>query len=418
MPSPLLRYRLLLTALSPALALLTLWQAWQVRSRRFAQQRLGYAYDITHTAAPLWLHCASVGEVRAALPLIEQLRSDPRFAPVIVSTATPTGADTVKQQGWEDVQHVYLPIDYPSAVRRAYAAIKPRALLLMETEIWPQLINTAARQQVPVIIVNGRLSPRTLHAPQWLLPVYQQALSKVSAVLAKSKKDAQGFEQLGAIPDKITALGNLKFAAITSQPKESLNPVDRPFWLAASTHDDEEIQLCTALLARPTRAKQLLVIAPRHPKRSPKIQEQLKALGIPFAVRSQQQPILADTRVYLADTLGEMPLWLQHAQAVFMGGSLIPVGGHNLLEPAAAGVPIISGPSLYNFLEESELLRSVGALRPAETAEEVLQYIDALLADPDTSQRIGAAGRQAVLANADILERYTEALLALIPAQQ
>ena len=412
-----LPYRLLLSALSPALAGVTLWQAWKSRSKRFALQRFGFAFG-DHAESPLWIHCASVGEVNAAKPLINRLRSDARFAPVIVSTATPTGADTVQQQGWQDVQHVFLPLDHSGAVNRAFRAIGPRALLLMETEIWPNLINTASNQHVPVVIFNGRLSKRTLQAPKWLLPIYQQALSRVTAVLAKSTSDAAGFEQLGAPTEHITTVGNLKFAAVTDAVEKLDNPIDRPFWLAASTHDDEELQLCKALQGASNDHTHLLVIAPRHPKRSAKIQEQLSTLNICFAVRSRAQSIEEDTAVYLADTLGEMPLWLQHAQVVFMGGSLIPIGGHNLLEPAAAGAPIVSGPHLHNFLEEAALLAPSGALLQVNSADEVAAYVESLMDDAKRRTRLGEAGRQAVQSNADMLGRYTAALLPLVAVQQ
>lgn len=417
MQSPPLRYRLLLIVLSPVLLLMVLWQAWQVRSRRFALQRLGFAYGQIQPNA-LWVHCASVGEVQAALPLINRLRGDPQFAPLVVSTATPTGADTVNRQNWPDVDHFYLPVDFPGAVKRAFRRVSPRALLLMETEIWPNLINTAARQDIPVLIVNARLSPRTLDAPQWLQPVYRQALSKLSAILAKSTQDVAGFKQLGAPEDTITLLGNLKFAAISANTPALDNPIERPFWLAASTHEDEELQLCSAMLAKSELASTLLVIAPRHPKRSAAIREQLSSLKVNYAVRSKNEPIDQKTQVYLADTLGEMSLWLQHAKAVFMGGSLVPVGGHNLLEPAAAGVPIVSGPQLHNFLEEAELLRPVGALQPCDTAAEAINAISELLADPENSRQLGAAGRLAVRAQADTLERYRDALLPLVAKQQ
>lgn len=411
-----LSYRLLLSALSPVLAGVTLWQAWKSGNKRFALQRLGFAIG-QHAQNPLWIHCASVGEVNAAKPLINLLRSDPRFAPVLVSTATPTGADTVQQQSWPDVQHVFLPLDHTGAVNRAFRAIEPRALLLMETEIWPNLINAASNLRVPIVIFNGRLSKRTLQAPKWLLPIYRQALSRVTAVLAKSSSDAEGFAQLGAPAKRISTVGNLKFAAVATALDKIDNPITRQFWLAASTHEDEELQLCQALQNAPNNHKLLLVIAPRHPKRSAKIQEQLTALKLSFAVRSKEQPIEHGTEVYLADTLGEMPLWLQHAEAVFMGGSLVPVGGHNLLEPAAAGAAIVSGPHLYNFLEEAALLSPSGALQQVESAVEVVAYVESLMSDSDQRTQLGESGRQAVQSNADMLERYTTALLPLVAVQ-
>ncbi len=417
MPSPPLRYRVLIVLLMPFIVLLTLWQAWKVRDKRFALHRLGFSYLTTHRS-PLWVHCASVGEMRAALPLINQLRADSRFSPVLVSTATPTGGDVLLQQGWDDIEHVYLPIDSKAAVKRAFKQLKPRAVLLMETEIWPHLINTARRLELPVAIINGRLSQRTMRTPEFLMPVYQQALEQVTLVLAKSDIDKQRFEQLGAPKPHVQSLGNLKFAALSTPTAAPANALQRPFWLAASTHHDEEKQLCSAWLTRQPSSTDLLVIAPRHPKRSARIQNQLKDLRLNFAVRSAGDEVNEQTQVYLADTLSEMPLWLHHAKVVFMGGSLVPIGGHNVLEPAAAGVPIVSGPHLHNFLEEAELLIPSGALHQADSAEEAIDYVNTLLANPDHSRVLGVEGFKAVQTNADMLERYIDALLPLVGTQQ
>jgi len=416
MQQPPLRYRTLIAVLSPVLILVVLWQAWQVRSRRFALQRLGLSYPQS-SASSLWIHCASVGEVQAALPLINHLRLDTRFSPLVVSTATPTGADTVLRQDWHDVEHVFLPVDLQSAVRRAFERIQPRALVLMETEIWPNLIHAAKQRHVSVTVVNARLSARTLNAPHWLMPVYHQAFNALDAVLAKSAEDAANFVLMGAAADRTTTIGNLKFAAIAQAGEYLENPITRAFWLAASTHEDEELQLCTALQSNASAHEHLLVIAPRHPKRSEKIQQQLHTLGIKLAVRSKGEPVDEHTQVYLADTLGEMSLWLQHARAVFMGGSLVPIGGHNLLEPAAAGLAIVSGSHLHNFREEADLLLPSGALQQAESAAEVITYITQLMADTEHAVKLGEQGRQAVLSQANVLERYVEALLPLVAKQ-
>lgn len=414
MSRPPLRYRLALACLRPLLAAVTLWQAWRARDPRFARQRLGRGFPAAGPRRPLWLHCASVGEVNAARALIAQLRATEALAPVLVSTTTPTGADAVRRLGWDDVRHVYLPLDHPGALRRAFDALRPRALVLVETEIWPNLIHAAAAERgLPLAVVNARLSPRTLEAPSWLRPVYRQALGRLDAVLAKSEADARGFVALGATPARVRTLGNLKFAAAAVEAAAEPRPFDRPFWLAASTHDDEELQLARALHQRPMDAG-LLVIAPRHPARSVKIQRQLRELGVAFAVRSLEQPVTAETRVYLADTLGEMQRWLQHAELVFMGGSLVPVGGHNLLEPAAAARPIASGPQLHNFAEEAALLRPSGALAVFEDAAAVVDYAAELRADPARARQLGEAGARALAAQGQVLEDYRRALLTLL----
>ncbi len=410
---PPLRYRFLIALLSPLLGVLVLCKAWQLRNRRFALQRLGYGYQ-SCSDKPLWVHCASVGEVTAALPLIKRLKLDNPETQVLVSTTTPTGADTVDKQSMDGVKHVFLPLDTRHAVKRFYAAHHPSALVLMETELWPNLINVAAQMQLPVVIVNGRLSQKTLSAPDWFKVVYRQTLSKVTSVLAKSESDANGFAQLGASKDKISVVGNLKFASVPANNSAGPCDVKRSFWLAASTHDDEEAQLCAAVIEAGEPEK-LLVIAPRHPERSAKIQQALYALNINLAVRSKNQEVTSDTQVYLADKLGEMNMWLSHAEVVFMGGSLVPVGGHNLLEPAAAALPIVSGPHLNNFQEEADLLLATGNLQQAGTAEEVIAMVADLISQPQQRKQLGQAGRAAVLIKADVLQHYIEALRHLIP---
>lgn len=411
MPSPPLHYRLLLITAYPLIALMYLCQSWQRREARLLLQRLGFRHP-TSEHSPLWLHCASVGEVRAALPLIDRLRQDPVFAPLWVSTATPTGADALAQQQWHDVQHVYLPIDTTGAVRRAFKAINPRALIIMETELWPELIHTARKKQLPVVVINARLSTRTLSAPPWLKKIYRQTLASLSAVLAKSPQDAESFKKLGAIPAAVQTLGNLKFAGLATETTVPEDGIGRPYWLAASTHDDEEFQLCSLLNQLPD--SHLLVIAPRHPRRSAKIQQQLATLPLQLAVRSLDQNIESDTQVYLADTLGEMPRWLQHADAVFMGGSLVPVGGHNVIEAAAVAAPLVTGPHLHNFEQEAALLEPSGALQIAQDAQEVIACMGDLLRDAPAAQARGQSGKEAVQGNQDILPNYLAALGRLI----
>lgn len=406
----------MLLILSPWLVGSVLLQAFKLKNKRFALQRLGIGYK-RFKSSPVWIHCASVGEVAAARPLIERINSEIPALPVLVTTTTPTGADTVVQCGWENVTHQFLPVDFSTAVSRFIGAIEPRALVLMETEIWPNLINTVRDQQVPVVIVNGRLSDRSLRAPEWLKPVYKQVLSRVTAVLSRSASDTSGFIALGVLENRVETVGNLKFAATVSNGHEISCDVERPFWLAASTHQDEELQLVRSLGKYPECASRLLVIAPRHPDRSAEIQAALAECKVDFSVRSKGEAVTGDTQVYLADRLGEMDSWYAHAEVVFMGGSLVPVGGHNLLEPAAAGRAIVTGQYCDNFHEEAELLLSVGAMKQASATDGVLQVVNALLAKPASREKMGLAGQQAVMKNADVLDKYFDKLLPLISMQ-
>jgi len=357
MESPPLRYRVLLCALSPCIVILVLLQALKSRT-------------------------------------------------------TPTGAATVARWKLKNVQHQYLPVDFKYAVNKAIAATRPTVLIVMETEIWPTLINTCTSSGVPVVIVNGRIGDKTANSPSWMRMVYRQTLGKVDKILAKSELDRDRFQKLGG--KKVKVAGNIKFAAVSSGKEPTACDIKRPFWLLASTHDNEEEQICNLVNDYPACKKKLLVIAPRHPDRSNSLQQMLRRTGLVHAVRSKAQPVNEDTQVYLADQLGEMMMWFSHAGVVFMGGSLVPVGGHNVLEPAAAGAPIVCGPHLHNFSEEVDLLFSAGALLKCNTTEEVMQQIDTLLGDEESCERMGRAGRNALTDKCDVADRYLDELLPYI----
>ncbi len=405
-------YRLIALLLLPAVFVYTLKRANQDGDRRYFWQRLGWSIPVREDH-PVWIHCASVGEVNAARPLIERLIQDYPTLKFVLSTVTPTSAAVVKKTLSGSVLHVYLPFDVRAGVRRFLQHIQPRVGLILETEIWPSLFAEVQRRNIPLVVVNGRLTSKTLAAPRWMRVFIRQALQAVRLVLAKSEVDAQGYQQLGVAPSHIQVLGNIKFAA-TRESKSGLpRLVERDYWLAASTHEDEELQLAKMIGAREADPY-LLVIAPRHPERAAAIERQLKKLGVRFAVRSRREVISDDTQVYLADTLGELGELMQHAAFIFMGGTLVPIGGHNLLEPAALGRAIVCGPYLENFMEEAELLRGADALVEVKDVDGLAQATDRLLASNEEANERGWAAANAVATQAGILDRYVEALKGII----
>lgn len=299
-------------------------------------------------------------------------------------------------------------------VKRFFKAIKPRAALILETEIWPTLFAKCSRANIPLVIVNGRLSHKTSNPPKWIKTLYLTAMQNVSAVLARSEEDAKKFVYLGMHESRVKNLGNIKFSAL--EFRHDIRPerlLPRPYWLAASTHGDEEQQLARIAIHNADRWP-LLVIAPRHPDRSRDIQKQLSALNINYAVRSEEENITSKTQVYLADTLGELEDFMTHAEVVFMGGSLVPVGGHNLLEPASLGKAIISGPHLYNFEKETLLLTQHKALLVVNNTTELQACLDDLLTMPDKRTTLGENARTAVSNQSAIADEYLEALEAMI----
>lgn len=405
----LLKYNALLWALGLPLIVFTLGQALRRGGWRYAKQRLGWAYPRL-TQRPLWLHAASVGEVLAAQPLIERLRARYPNAQILVTTTTATGAAVAAARLPAGVTHAYLPLDWSGAVRRFLRALQPRCALIMETEVWPNLYHRCKTEGVVLVLVNGRLSARTLGAGNWLRRIYGATLAQVTAVLARSETDRAAFVELGAPPDRVSVIGNIKFSAGAGGPESAPLNLARPYLLAASTHDDEELRLAR-LWQNLAHGGHLLVIAPRHPQRAKSILQQLQATQLNVAVRSRGEVLTAATDVYLADTLGELPALISGAALVFMGGSLVPVGGHNILEPARAGKAMLFGPYMRNFADEARALLAADAAVQVRDVTDLGEHITRLLDDPQRCRELGERAQALLRAHADIADRYLDAVV-------
>ena len=406
MKRPFWTYRLLLLAMSPALIGYTLWQSLREAGLRFLLERLGLRAP-RGAPWPIWVHAASVGEVNAAVPLIEALRARYPERPFVITTTTPTGAAMARKR-LPDVPHRYLPLDFRFSVARFLNALKPRCAIIMETEIWPRLYYGCARRKIPLVIANARLSPRTTEKPRWVRRIYRAALQHVTHILARSEQDRLLYIALGADSAITRTLGNIKF----SLPATPTNPLTlpRPYLLAASTHADEELRLARIWRALPFLRSHLLVIAPRHPKRRDEILAALRAEGVNVAVRSLDEPVTPQTEVYLADTFGELQALMAGANAVFMGGSLIRRGGQNMLEAANEARAPIYGPHVYNFLPEHELLQEHDAAFQVANDQALEALLGELLADPARLAAAGERARAAVDAERDTAARYAEAI--------
>ncbi len=406
------RYRVLMRLLAPVLTGYSVWQGCKARSSRLVRQRLGLSIP-QRTDRPVWLHMASVGEVNAARPLITALRRDFPGVPMVVSTFTASGAAAAFRALPADIEHVFLPLDLGVTTARFFARVAPRCALVLETEIWPRLFYQCRRRDIPLVIVNGRLSSKTLARPAWMRAVLGSALANVTAILARSTDDAARFITLGAAADRVSALDNLKFA---DDGRTATAPIalPRPYVLAASTHADEELQLARAWRDAGEGAGYLLVIVPRHPDRAPAIVARLRALGIDVAVRSKQDTATETTDVYLADTFGELAGFIAGAELVFVGGSLIRRGGQNLIEVARHGKVALFGPHMENFYDESRLLLEHSAAVQVETASQLLDKVTELLADPEERLAIGRRAAATIAERADIARRYSAALAQYI----
>lgn len=405
MSKPPYGYRLASLALALPFIGYTLVRATRDGGWRYLRERLGWAPRRDDT--PLWVHCASVGEVIAALPLVRELATH-GHGPLLLTTNTPTGRHVAEGRAPADVDCAYLPLDRPAPVRRFLARTRPQAGVILETELWPWLFAAVGRRGIPLALVNARLSARTLRTPRWLRAALGQCLQGTAAILARSDEDAQGFRDLGAIPERVRVIGNIKFAAPIAAADDRIE-LGRPFVLAASTHDDEELQLAAAWSAG-DMSRTLLVIAPRHPGRGESITDRLHGMGLAVARRSRGDPVTDTTDVYLADTLGELPALIAGAELVIIGGSLIPRGGQNVLEPARAARAILTGPHMDNFRDETAALVAAGGLRQCADAGEVASAARELLADPVRRGAMGERAAGVLTAGADMAARYREAL--------
>jgi len=405
---PAARYRALAILISPLWLIYTVVRSIKDGGRDYFLQRLGF-YPSDNTPR-LWIHAASVGEINTVLPLIQALQSSSQAQAILITTNTPTGKQTLLKQLPDQCIHRYLPVDLSGVTKRFLATHQIKAAWIVETEIWPWLFARCKSNSVPITIINGRITDKTLKAKDGKFGTsYAQALHGVT-VLTKDDAEAARYRELSNNGATVSTVGNLKFSARATMPTtERLVP--QRYVVAASTHDNEELQLAQAWMQAQAVDKLdcVLVIVPRHPERGLAIKNQLQTL-LETPLRSKDEP-LGDAPVYIADTLGELPHWFAHASGVFMGGSLIDRGGHNLLEPARLARLIVTGPSTFNFKEETQLLHDADALISAATAADVVENLRRAVNDTDWATQIGTHAQQAANANNAVAQTYLALLL-------
>lgn len=370
-------------------------------------QRWPERYGVYGDAPPgrtLWLHAVSVGEVNAAMPLVAALRRGRPDLRLLVTTITPTGSERVRALWGDGVEHVYLPYDLPGAVGRFLDQYRPHAALIMETELWPNLLFGCRDRGIPAYILNARLSERSLRGYRLLAPLVSRALRTVTTVAAQSLADAVRFVRLGARADQVLEIGNLKFDVMVPEALEAFGSqcrercgLARPVWIAASTHEDEEAAVVGIHRRLLVQFPDLLLLwAPRHPERFRAVAETARVSGWSVATRSRARWPDPKTEVFVIDTFGELMNFYACSDVAFVGGSLQAIGGHNLLEPAAAGAAIVTGPHLHNFVEIARRLEDAGALRIGGDGAIIAAELARLLADPEERTRMIAAGRALV----------------------
>ena len=377
------------------------WQRWG--------ERFGFVPRLSGPV--IWLHAVSVGEVRASAPLVKALARDYPGHRILVTTMTPTGSATVGELFGAAVAHCYVPYDLPTAVWRFLNRTRPRLALIMETELWPNLFHQCRQRSIPLVLANVRMSEKSARGYRRVVGFTRATLANVGRVGAQTEGDAERLRALGATQVEVT--GSIKFeldvpadlAAKSAALRSGFG--ERPVWVAASTRVGEEEQVLDAFaLLRVRIPRLLLVLVPRHPERFDSVAKLCQQRGLCVERRSERNDGVApDTAILLGDTMGEMLLFHAAADVAYIGGSLVPLGGQNLLEAAAVGTPVVFGPHMFNFSDISRMALERGAGRQVQNAAELASAVAGYLDNPAVRNAAGAAGQRMVAENRGALAK-------------
>jgi 3-deoxy-D-manno-octulosonic-acid transferase len=408
------------------LVALRLW----LRARKASayRQRIGERFALGLPAMQqggIWVHAVSVGESIAAAPMIRALLSRYPQLPITVTCMTPTGSERIKAMFANEprIQHCYLPYDLPWAAGRFLDHVRPVLGVIMETELWPNHIHQCARRGIPVALANARLSERSARGYARFARLTRPMLEEMSWFAVQTETEAQRFRELGARPECVAVTGSIKFDLTidpqlltdAAQLREQWQATQRPVWIAASTHAGEDESVLAAhrqlLVSHPDA---LLILVPRHPERFNSVRDVCVQQGFSTVRRSTAEPVTSATSVLLGDTMGELLFLYALADIAFVGGSLVPNGGHNLLEPAALAKPVLSGPHLFNFLEIAAMLRKASALSEISDGASLAAAVQGLFDQPQRAREMAEAGLEVMKANQGALQRLLDGLGRLL----
>jgi 3-deoxy-D-manno-octulosonic-acid transferase len=398
---------------------------WRSLSNPPYRQRIGerFGYFSRHLeVSSIWVHAVSVGEVQASAALVRALQKRYPDRPLVLTTMTPTGSQRARDLFGETVVHSYVPYDLSRAVRRFFDWANPELVIIIETELWPNLFRECGIRKIPLVLASARISPGSVHRYRRLVGLFRQTLSHGVVIAAQTETDGSRFRSLGASPARIQVTGNIKFDFDLDDdiPENGLafrkeQAGDRPVWIAASTHADEEQVVLTAhKKVLETYPDALLLIVPRHPERFSIVVSLLEREGMPFVTRSGGKHCDQKTQVFLGDSMGELMLFYAAADIAFVGGSLVSVGGHNLLEPAALGIPVLTGPYTFNAPDIAELLIEDGSTQVVHNGEELADRVITLFSDPSERHWRGGEGRKVIGKNRGALERLLNLIEPII----
>jgi len=419
-------YNVLVNLIAPLAILRLYWRARHAPDyKRRIRERFAH-FDIPKEKQHgIWVHAVSVGEVLASQPLIQALIKEYPSTPIIVTCMTPTGSERIKFNLPPEVFHVYAPYDIARVVGHFLDKVQPELCILMETELWPNILRVCRARNIPTFLANARLSARS--ARGYGLPVVKSMtrsmLQDISLIAAQAKADANRFIELGAKPDKVHAVGNMKFDFTLPQSvRETADMLrsdlgsSRAVCIAASTHEGEdELVLRAHKKVCEQHPDSLLILVPRHPERFDKVFHLCEKQGFNTLRRSQSLPCLPEHQIYLGDTMGELRMLLGAADVAFIGGSLVPTGGHNMLEAALYGMPILTGPNTFNFAEVTELLLDAGGMVQVPDWRGLADTLSAWLADANLRMSVGQKALHVIENNRGALDRHMRLLQTILP---
>ncbi len=396
-------YNLLVYILSPVIITKILYDSLQrSNDSNFIKQRLGLlSYGKNNDA--IWLHASSVGETKIALKLLKIFRDKGLKDEILVTTTTKSSKEILDKSD-QNFKHYYLPFDFLLTMNRFIKAVNPKICIIIETEIWPNMISICSKRKIPIIIVNARLSKKTLNSNKLIKNIYNKSLSLVNGIYCKSEREKENYALLGASQEKISVLGNIKLC-------ESLNDIvcerliERKYVLAASTHPGEERQIISEWL-KINDKRTLLVIVPRHPERLGDILSDIPLSLVRIAIRSKKDKIRNNTQIYIADTIGELEDFMQHCEFVFMGGSLVDHGGQNFLEAASLGKSIIVGPYMYNFIDETEEFLKNNSMIMVKNSKSLKHVFERLLKSKQRRDLFGDNAKNLLQKKTKVLDDY------------
>ena len=409
-------YSLLFYLITPFILIRLLYRAWKAPAYAARwMERFGF-FNCVDLKKPIWVHAVSVGETIAAVPMIKSLQQRYPDRDIVVTTMTPTGSERVQTLFGDSVYHVYAPYDLPGSVKRFLRKVKPEMLIIMETELWPNIVHYTALTGASVILANARLSERSARGYQRVRFIAQPMLRALTRVVAQNAADAERFKLAGAEDGSVVVSGSIKFdfsvdPALSDKSRDlrSRWGAKRPVWIAASTHQGEDQPALDAhkkLLKKWPNA--LLIIVPRHPERFKSVYQLCCNAGYKTAKRSSNDSLDETVQVMLTDTMGELMLFYAAADVAFVGGSLIESGGHNPLEPAALRMPVIMGPHIFNFEGICHELSAAGGLKFVGSAELLAERVGEFFEDESYRQEVGLVAHSVVEANRGSLERLLE----------